>query len=132
MLARVALVVAAIAIGGWLAFSLRAIRLEADARALLPDPPARPAPAVVDEAVRLLDRAQEGNPDVRPKLVEASLLGIAGRNREAAALCAEVLREEPDNLRAAMGLYANLRVYDRAGAAAAARRVREIAPPVAR
>jgi hypothetical protein len=58
------------------------------------------------------------------------MLGFAGRNREAARVCEEILREEPENLQASVVLYANLRTYDPAGAAAALRRVRELAPPV--
>jgi hypothetical protein len=130
MAARILYVVAAVLIAGWLALSLRAIRLETDARELMPPPPAQPDAATLSEAQRLLHRAQSHNPDVRPKVVEGTLLGLAGRNREAAAVLEEVLRDEPDNLRAAIALRANLLRFDPAHAAVVERRIRELAPPV--
>lgn len=126
---RIALFVVAVVAASWLALALHHVRLEADANGLAT---AHPSAARVDRILGVLRRAESHNPDVRPKLLEVTVLGLGGRNREAAELSRSVLRDEPDNLRAAIGLYVNLRVYDPAGAAQAAARIRSIAPQVKR
>jgi hypothetical protein len=132
VLVRAALVVAAIVVAACLAFTLHAVRLEGQARSMVTSAKGRLSPAEVDRARGLLHRAESHNPDVSPKLTEAVVLGFAGRNREAAALLRAVLRDEPDNLRALIGLQANLARYDPAAAAGVAARIRSVAPPVGR
>ena len=132
VLARIALVAAALMVAFCLAFTLRAVRLDAQARSIIGTGFGRLTPAEVVHARSLLHRAESHNPDVAPKLTEAVVLGLTGRNREAAALLRSVLREEPDNLRALIGLRAVLARYDPRGAAAVAARIRSVAPPVRR
>ena len=128
---RIAIAAAAIAAGIWIAFGLRSAHLQDEATALAPGPPAPPPPAERAERARtLLRRARTLNPDVRPRLLEAGVLLYTGREREALAALDEVLRREPENLTAEAARYQALRGLDPAAAAASARRIRELAPPV--
>ena len=127
MVARIVLVLAAVVVGASLAFSLRAVRLETEAgRSLPPDPTA----ADIEHSVSLLKRAERRNPDIRPLAGRALLLSALGRSEEAAPLFREVLRREPDHLRAASRLYHDLRESDPEEAERLRQRILEIAPPV--
>ena len=123
------MILAAVAIGGCLAFSLRAVRLEAEARDSLP---ASPAPADIEHSERLLRRAEAHNPDLRPLAARALLLSALGSPEQAEPLFREVLRREPDNLRVASRLYHDLRESDPEAAELVRRHLLEIAPPVDR
>jgi len=129
VLARIALIVAALVVAACLVFTLRAIRLEADARASLPGGGAIP-PAAVAHAERLLRDAEDLNPDIRPLLVRAALLTGVKQPQRAVPLLREVVRREPDNAAAWSLLVRNLRSYDATAADAAESRLRAIAPPV--
>jgi hypothetical protein len=131
VLARVALIAAALLVAGWLAFSLRAVRLEANGRALVPLPPERAEPADVERMDDLMARAARGNPDVRPQVSRGFLLAVAGESRRAIAVIEPVVRREPDNLRALTVLRSALSSTDPAAAERVARRIETIAPAVA-
>jgi len=128
--ARIVLIAAALVVGGWLAFTLRALHLEEDARALIPPPPARTPPADVARIERLLDRASTLNPDVRPDVARAFLLAVSGDSARSIAVIEDVYRREPDNLRAARILEEQLRRTDPRAADEVAAQIRRIAPPV--
>jgi hypothetical protein len=128
--ARITLIIAALVVGAWLAFSLRAFWLEDDARSLIPAPPAEPAPGAVAEMEQLLRDAARRNPDIRPDFARGYLLAIAGEHERAAAVFDDIVRREPDNARALAALYAELRHFDEAGAERARERLLEVAPPV--
>jgi hypothetical protein len=130
VLARVALIVVALVAAACLLVTLRAIRLEGDARAVLPKPPAPLAPAAVAEADRLLRRAEKLNPDIRPLAVRGALLTGAGQHRAAVDVLREVVRREPDHAVAASLLRRNLLEFDPAAAEEVERHIRRIAPPV--
>jgi GrpB-like predicted nucleotidyltransferase (UPF0157 family) len=130
MLSRIALAVAALVVGGWLAFTLRAFSLEDEARALIPAPPGKPAPGAVDRMEHLLRDAAKANPDIRPDFQRGYLLAIAGEHERSAAVFRDVLRREPENGRAAAALYVELRRFDPAAAAEVRTRLERLAPPV--
>ena len=125
--ARIVLVIAAVVVGACLAFSLRAVRLETEAGRSLP-----PSPTAADIAHSedLLRRAEKHNPDIRPLAGRALLLSALGRPEEAEPLFREVLRREPDHLRAASRLYQDLRETDPEAAERVRRHILELAPPV--
>jgi hypothetical protein len=131
MPARIALIVAALLVAACLAVTFRAVRLEGDARAVLPDITKGIPPADLARAESLLKSAETLNPDVRPLMVRAALLTGVKQHRRAAELVRRVLRREPDNALAAGLLLRNLRTFDPVGAAAAERHIRSIAPPLA-
>lgn len=124
------LIIVALAVGAWLAFTLRAFMLEDDARALIPAPPAKPAPGAVERMDELLRDAARGNPDIRPEFNRGYLLAIAGEHRRSAAIFEDIVRREPENARAAAALYAELRHFDVVAAERARERLLELAPPV--
>lgn len=127
MLARIALVAAALVIAALLAFTLHAVRLEADARSAVSH---GLTPAAVARADALLRDAQRHNPDIRPEGGRGLLLASAGRFRDAAAILRGVVRKEPDNVRAVLALADVLdRLHD-PGAAAVRRHAQQIAPSV--
>jgi hypothetical protein len=127
---RICLIIAALAVGGWLAFSLRAVWLEDDARALIPPPPAKPTERAVAKSEELLRDAARGNPDIRPDFALGYLFTITGQPERAAAVYEDVVQREPENARALAALYAALRRFDPAAAERARRRLLELAPPV--
>jgi hypothetical protein len=128
VLARIALIVAALVVAGCLAITLRAIRLETEARDSLPH--GTISAAAVAHAEKLLESAEDPNPDIRPLVVRGALLTGVNQPQRAVAVLREVLRREPDNAVAASLLVRNLRRYDQAAADAAQRRLNEIAPPL--
>jgi hypothetical protein len=129
VLARIALIVVALVVAACLALTLRAIRLEADARGSLPSGGSI-SPAAVAHAERLLKDAEDLNPDIRPLLVRAALLTGVNQPQRAVALLREAVRREPENAQAWSLLVRNLRTYDATAAEAAERRLRSLAPPV--
>ena len=120
----------AVLAAGWLAFSLRSLYLEDEARGLIPTPPARAPAADVARMERLLLDAREANPDIRPDLVRAVLLSNSGQPAKAIGIVDGILRREPDNLRALRALYVLVQREDPGRADAVAQRSREVAPPV--
>jgi hypothetical protein len=127
--ARIGLIIAALAVGAWLAFTLRAFLLEDDARSLIPAPPAKPAHGAVAKMDDLLRDAAERNPDIRPHFARGYLLGIAGEHERSAAVFEDILRREPDNARAAAALYTALSHFDPAAAERVREHLLELAPP---
>jgi tetratricopeptide (TPR) repeat protein len=125
--ARIVLVIAAVVVAACLALSLRAVRLETEAGRSLP---AAPTAADIAHSERLLRRAERHNPDIRPLAGRALLLSALGRPEEAAPLFREVLRREPDHLRAASRLYQDLRATDPEEAERLRLHILELAPPV--
>jgi predicted Zn-dependent protease len=124
--ARIALIAAALVAAACLTLTLRAIRLEAAARADLPA--GRITAKGIAEAERHLRDAEKLNPDIRPLFLRGALLTGVNQPQRAVVVLREVLRREPDNAIAASLLVRNLSKFDRAGAAEAERRFREIAP----
>ncbi len=127
VVARIALVVAALVVCACLAFSLRAVRLEAEAGNSLPP---SPSAADIERSERLLRRAERHNPDIRPLAGRALLLSAYGRPEEAAPILRDVLRREPAHVGVASRLYSDLRETHPAEAERLRRHLREIAPPV--
>lgn len=128
MIARALLVVSALVVAGLLAFTLHAVRLEAEAKRIVRP---GPTPDRVARADKLLRDAARHNPDVQPQIGRGLLLGAANHNDQAAAIFRDLERKEPDNIRVAVALAGALtRLHDPA-AAEAFRHVRELAPPVA-
>jgi len=70
------------------------------------------------------------NPDRRPDLYEAVVLGRSGRTREAIAVLERTVAAEPENLEAWALLAGAAKTEDPALAARARARQRELAPPV--
>jgi cytochrome c-type biogenesis protein CcmH/NrfG len=128
VIARVVLVVSALVVAGLLAFTLHAVRLEAEAKRIVRP---GPTPDRVARADKLLRDAARHNPDIRPEFGRGLLLGAANHNEEAAAIFRDLERKEPDNVRVAVGLAGALTRLHDPGATEAFRRVRELAPPVA-
>ena len=122
---RLALGLAALAVGAALAVDLRADTLTQRAAALLLDGRS----GTLERERDLLRRAAALTPNSRPDLIEAEALIAARRLGEAAGVLVPVTRAEPENARAWAQLSLALRASDPAGAAAARRRALELAPP---
>ncbi len=130
MAARALIVLLALVAGGWLAVQERAAGAEAELEAIAFDPGDALAPGAVARADDLLRTDRRLNPDRRPDLYEAVVLGRAGRTGEAIAILRRTVAAEPENLEA-WGLLARAaRMEDPALAARARARQRELAPPV--
>jgi cytochrome c-type biogenesis protein CcmH/NrfG len=127
VVARVALILCALVVAGLLAFTLHAVRLEAEAKRIVRP---GPTPDRVARADKLLRDAARHNPDVEPEIGRGLLLGAANHNDEAAAIFRDLERREPDNIRVAVALAGALTRLHDPGAAQAFRHVRELAPPV--
>jgi len=117
VIARVGVVLVALAALGWLGMSERAARLEA--RGVAAAERLR-EPGAFARAERDLRVAARHNPDTSPELARAVLYAGAGRTGPAVALLASVARREPDNRAAWAALAALTRESD----PAAARRAR--------
>jgi hypothetical protein len=130
VIGRLALIAGALVVAACLTFTLRAVRLQNQARAIALAANGHLTPAEVDRARSLLHKAERPNPDVAPKLIEALILNTVGRRMEAAALLRSVVHKEPDNVAALQGLQSVLSRYDTRAAAAVGARIREVAPPV--
>lgn len=128
MVQRVLLVAIAAVVCAVLVAGLRSARLQADADRRIPA--ARIDHALVQHKRDQLDRARWLNPDVRPLTREAQLLLFIGRDREATELLEEVVRREPENAEAWRGLLQSTLRIDPDRSREAARRLRELSPPV--
>jgi predicted Zn-dependent protease len=129
---RVAIVLLALAAGGWLAVQERAARAEEELTTLAFDIEGRLGAAQISRIGDLLDTARRLNPDRRPDLIEAFLLLRRGREREAVALLRRVVRDEPASVEGwALLARAAARVDPRSAAVARAR-LRVLAPHVPR
>jgi len=127
---RALLVLLALLAGGWLVVQERAARAESELEAIAFDPGGALGPAAVARAEDLLRADRRLNPDRRPDLYEAVVLGRAGRTREAIAVLRRAVAAEPENLEAWALLARAARTEDPALAARARARQRELAPPV--
>ena len=127
---RVLLVLLALLAGGWLVVQERAARSESELEAIAFDPGGALGPERVARAEDLLRADRRLNPDRRPDLYEAVVLGRAGRTREAIAVLRRAVAAEPENLEAWALLARAARTEDPALAARARARQRELAPPV--
>jgi hypothetical protein len=127
VIARAVLAVSALVVAGLLAFTLHAVRLEAEAKRIVRP---GPTPDRVARADKLLRDAGRHNPDIRPEFGRGLLLGATNHNEESAAVFRDLARKEPDNVRVAVAIAGALTRLHDPGAAEAFRRVRELAPPV--
>src|SRR5215210_472227 len=130
MVVRALIVVLALLAGGWLAVQERAARAESELEAIAFDPGGALGPGTVARAEALLRTDRRLNPDRRPDLYEAVVLGRAGRTPEAVAVLRRAVAAEPENLEAWALLARAARTEDPALAARARARQRELAPPV--
>ena len=127
---RALIVVLALLAGGWLAVQERAAQAEGDLEAIAFRPGGALTPGTVAHAEDLLRTDRRLNPDRRPDLYEAVVLGRAGRTREGIALLRRAVAAEPENLEAWALLARAARTEEPALAARARARQRERAPPV--
>jgi predicted Zn-dependent protease len=129
-IAAIAVVAAGLPAAGWLGVQERAAGAEAELDALAFDSRGEVGEAQLGEGRELLRTARRLNPDRRPDLYEAVLLGRAGRKPEAVAVLRRVVAAEPENVEA-WGLLATPATGADASLAARARsRLRELSPPV--
>jgi predicted Zn-dependent protease len=128
LLPRVAVIVVALAMAGWLAAAYPGARDEARARALLGQgaSPARLSAAEQRHAFALLRSARRVRPDGTAVQLESSLLTLTGRKAQAATLLRALLRREPDNVTA----WTLLAFADPKAIPQARARQRALAPPV--
>ena len=126
--ARIGLAVLALVVAAWLAVGLRSAIPETRAQRLTTQ--GNLTPAQEREARRLYVSAQSLTPDSRAQVSEGSLLFVAKRYRESAAVLEDVVGREPDNA-PAWALLANAtRPFDRARSAQALAQLRRLKPPV--
>ena len=131
VIGRIALIGLALLAAACLGFTLRATRWQEEARRIVPFAPGHRTPAEIARAESLLRKAERHNPDTGPQIERAIVLAVAGRRQEAAAVLRDVLRSEPQNLRAAGVLYGDLLSFDRRAAQAVRRDYLDrLAPPV--
>jgi predicted Zn-dependent protease len=124
VLARILLVVAALAAGGWLAVQERAASAEQGLTKIAFEN------GNLADAERLLAADRRLNPDRRADLFEAVILGRQGDFRGAVTAIQRVTRAEPENIEA-WGLLASAAKRTAPALAARARqRARELSPPV--
>jgi hypothetical protein len=98
-LTRALLVVVAVAVGAWLAFSLRVVDLQASGEATVKR--AQRGPIGAAELARGLDelrRADRHNPDLTPLLDQGWLLSAAGRRQDALVIGLKAASMEPENV----------------------------------
>jgi tetratricopeptide repeat protein len=130
VLIRALIVVIALLAGGWLVVQERAAQAEGDLEAIAFSPGGGLDPATVARAKDLVRTDRRLNPDRRPDLYEAVVLGRSGRTREAIAVLERTVAAEPENLEAWALLAGAAKTEDPALAARARARQRELAPPV--
>ena len=130
VLIRALIVVLALLAGGWLAVQERAAHAEREIDKIAFGPGGTLGADTVARAEDLLRTDRRLNPDRRPDLYEAVVLGRAGRTREAIAVLRRTVAAEPENLEAWALLARAARTEDPALAARARARQRELAPPV--
>ena len=131
MIARIAVVGAAVVAIAWLATGLHAADLERRANDVGANQPGKFSIPNAERASRFYERSRRFNPDTRPILLEANLLSFfrAGNDR-ALALAREVTRREPDNVNAWAIVAGMASRLDPPLAVRARRRIRELSPPV--
>lgn len=128
--ARLLLVALAVPAGGWLLVQERAARAEGRLAVLAFQTRGELTPEQVRRGEALLRADRRLNPDRRPDLYEAVLLGRQGRAAEAVAVLRGSVRSEPESLEAwALLARAAAEVNPRVAATARAR-ARVLAPPV--
>jgi hypothetical protein len=127
---RALIVVLALLAGGWLAVQERAAQAESELEAIAFEPGGGLGSETVARAEVLLRTGRRLNPDRRPDLYEAVVLGRAGRRSEAIAVLRRTAAAEPENLEAWALLARAARTEEPALAARARARQRELAPPV--
>jgi cytochrome c-type biogenesis protein CcmH/NrfG len=130
VLIRALIVVLALLAGGWLAVQERAAHAESEIDEIAFGPGDTLGSGTVARAEELLRTDRRLNPDRRPDLYEAVVLGRAGRTREAISVLRRTVAAEPENLEAWALLARAARSEDPALAARARARQRELAPPV--
>ena len=130
MAIRALIVLLALAAGGWLAVQERAAHAERELEAITFEPGGALGSGAVARAEDLLRSDRRLNPDRRPDLYEAVVLGRAGRGSEAIAVLRRTVAAEPENLEAWALIARAARTEDPALAARARARQRELAPPV--
>jgi predicted Zn-dependent protease len=121
---RIALIVAALLAGAWLAVQTRAARAEEQLTTIAfeqGDP---------SDAQRLLKTDRLLNPDHRPDLFDGVILGKRGDFRGAVAAIQRVTRAEPENIEAWGLLASAAKRTDPALAARARATARKLSPPV--
>ena len=129
-IATAAVVVVSVLAGGWLAVQERAAVAEREVDALAYLTTGKLSEAQLSEGRELLRVARRLNPDRRPDLYEAVLLGRAGRPRAAVALLRRVVADEPESVEALGLLAAAAERVDPPLAARARARLRTLSPPV--
>jgi hypothetical protein len=127
---RIALVALAVLAGGWLAVQERAADAERELDGIAFRPGGALSPAEVARARDLLAADRRLNPDRRPDLYEAVVLGRSGRERKAIAVLRGTVAAEPENLEAWALLARTAEDTDPQLAQRARARLRELAPPV--
>jgi hypothetical protein len=127
ILIRGVLVVGALVVVAWLAFSLRAIDLQADAESTIARVRGGGVGASeIDKTQRQLRSADRRNPDLTPQLDEGLLLFYARRRAEAYSVALRATAKEPENAQAWTLVY--LTAPDRGAKADARRKVRHLNP----
>jgi predicted Zn-dependent protease len=121
---RIVLILAALLAGAWLVVQERAARAEQRLTAIAFE---NRDPA---DAQRLLKTDRRLNPDRRPDLFEAVILGRTGDFKGAVALIQRVTRAEPENIEAWGLLGSAAQRVDPKLAAEAKARARALSPPV--
>jgi Flp pilus assembly protein TadD len=101
VLPRAVLAVAAVAVAVWLAVALRSSELQRDGLALALTSEGTPA---LDRALDDLRRSRAGVPDEQALTLEGAVLQRAGRPVQAAAVFERLVRLEPENAIAWLGL----------------------------
>jgi hypothetical protein len=132
MIARIAVVGAAVVAIAWLATGLHAADMEQRGTNIGASQPGQFSVPKAREASRFYERSRRFNPDTRPILLEANLLTFFREgNERALALAREVTRREPDNVNAWAIVTSMASRLDPPLAVRARRRIRELSPPVA-
>ena len=129
-IATLAVMAVGLPAAGWLAVQERAADAERKLDALAFDSSGEVGEAQLREGRELLRTARRLNPDRRPDLYEAVLLGRAGRKPEAVATLRRVVAAEPENVEAWGLLAAPATGADPSLAARARARLRNLSPPV--
>src|SRR4051794_520063 len=127
---RALLAIAAVAVAAWLAIALRSSDLQRDALAIALTPSGRLAPAALARARGELRRSRTGMPDELALTLEGVLLQRERRPAQAAAVFERLVRLEPENAIAWLGLARTAPDARRRAQARAA--IRRLVPPVSR
>jgi hypothetical protein len=125
VIARAAIVVAAVLVGAWLVAGLRPVRDEREGVAAV-----RATPQDLPRAYRLLGQAAGHTRSTEPELRLAQLDTLTKHPERAVRRLRSVTRREPENHDAWVLLSLTARTVDPALAARAALRARALSPPV--